>query len=75
MATRGVFRSCATPERAFPIAANDDAIKSIRIITRTIVDAIIDAQHTVSDQEIAEAVEAKTADKLSSYVSNGEEDI
>ncbi len=72
----GIIDTNADPDPIdFPIAANDDAIKSIRIITRTIVDAIIDAQHTVSDQEIAEAVEAKTADKLSSYVSNGEEDI
>jgi small subunit ribosomal protein S2 len=72
----GIIDTNADPDPIdFPIAANDDAIKSIRIITRTIVDAIIDAQHTISDQEIAAAVEAKTADKRSSYVSAGEEDI
>jgi small subunit ribosomal protein S2 len=53
----------------FPIAANDDAIKSIRIITRTIVDAVVEAQQSVSEKEIMETVEAETAEKLSSYVS------
>jgi small subunit ribosomal protein S2 len=37
----------------FPIAGNDDAIKSIRIITRQIVDTAIDAHSVVADREDA----------------------
>ncbi|UCD93684.1 MAG: 30S ribosomal protein S2 [Candidatus Zixiibacteriota bacterium] len=54
----------------FPIAANDDAIKSIRIITRTIVDAVVESQQSVSEKEIMETVEAETSEKLSAYVSD-----
>lgn len=37
----------------FPIAANDDAIKSIRIITREIADAVYAARHVASVSEMA----------------------
>ncbi len=37
----------------FPIAANDDAIKSIRIITRELADAIYAARHGASPEEMA----------------------
>lgn len=37
----------------FPIAANDDAIKSIRIITRELTDAIYAAKHGASVDEMA----------------------
>lgn len=37
----------------FPIAANDDAIKSIRIITRELTDAIYAAQHGASPEEMS----------------------
>ena len=37
----------------FPIAANDDAIKSIRVITREIADAIYSAKHGASVSEMA----------------------
>ncbi|TFH55335.1 MAG: 30S ribosomal protein S2 [Candidatus Zixiibacteriota bacterium] len=35
----------------FPIAGNDDAIKSIRVITRQVVDSAIDARSLVLDRE------------------------
>jgi small subunit ribosomal protein S2 len=56
----------------FPIAANDDAIKSISIITKTVVDALIEAQQSVSESEIAEAVEADTSDRMTTYTSPDE---
>ena len=37
----------------FPIAANDDAIKSIRIITRELAEAITTARHGASEAEMA----------------------
>jgi small subunit ribosomal protein S2 len=72
----GIIDTNADPDPIdFPIAANDDAIKSIRIITRTIVDAIVEAQHSVTEKEISASVEASTADRLSTYTSADEEDI
>ncbi len=50
----------------FPIAANDDAIKSIRIITRELADAVYEARHgaTVTEMGVATetVVEAETID-------------
>jgi small subunit ribosomal protein S2 len=70
----GVIDTNADPDPIdFPIAANDDAIKSIRIITKTFVDAAIEARHSVSEQEIMESVESKTSQRLSPYTSPGEE--
>ncbi len=44
----------ADPDQVdFPIAANDDAIKSIRIITRELADAIYAAKHGASPEEMA----------------------
>jgi small subunit ribosomal protein S2 len=37
----------------FPIAANDDAIKSIRVITRELADAIFGARHGTTEAEMA----------------------
>jgi small subunit ribosomal protein S2 len=72
----GVIDTNADPDPIdFPIAANDDAIKSIRIITRTFVEAIINAQHSVTDQEIMESIEAETANKLTTYTSSEDEEI
>ncbi len=56
----------------FPIAANDDAIKSIKIITKTVVDAVIEAQNSVSEQEIIASVEEKTTEKPTAFVSPDE---
>jgi len=44
----------ADPELVdFPIAANDDAIKSIRVITKEISDAVLAAKHGASVAEMA----------------------
>jgi small subunit ribosomal protein S2 len=72
----GIIDTNADPDPIdFPIAANDDAIKSIRILTKTIVDATIEAQQTVTDEEIGETVEANIADRLTTYISSDEEEI
>lgn len=57
----------------FPIAANDDAIKSIRIITKTLVNAAIESRDHVSEGEIIEAREAETSN-LKPYVSTDQYD-
>jgi len=72
----GIIDTNADPDPIdFPIAANDDAIKSVRIITKTFVDAVIDAQHSVTDKEIMESVEAGTADRLTTYSTSKDEEI
>lgn len=45
----------------FPIAANDDAIKSIKIITKELADALIEAKNKTSAEEMAVAAEAESA--------------
>jgi small subunit ribosomal protein S2 len=71
----GIIDTNADPDPIdFPIAANDDAIKSIRIIARTVVDAVIESQSSVSESEIMEAVEAETADRTTAYVSPDEKE-
>lgn len=58
----------------FPIAANDDAIKSIRIITRAIVDSVIDAKASVTEEEIMKKVESEQSNNVTSYISGDDED-
>jgi small subunit ribosomal protein S2 len=43
----------------FPIAANDDAIKSIRVITRELTDAIYAARHGASPEEMSGGEQAE----------------
>ncbi len=70
----GIIDTNADPDPIdFPIAANDDAIKSIKIITQTIVDALVEAQQSVSESEIMEKVEADTASRVTTYTSPEEE--
>ena len=62
----------------FPIAANDDAIKSIRIITKELIDALIEAKNKISAEEMAAAAEAESeknagGERTAAYVSAGEE--
>ncbi len=54
----------------FPIAANDDAIKSIRVITREISDAIYAARHGTSADEMSR--EGEPARSLSPEESSAE---
>ncbi|MFQ5499773.1 MAG: 30S ribosomal protein S2 [Candidatus Zixiibacteriota bacterium] len=42
----------------FPIAGNDDAIKSIRVLMKGLVDAAVDARQSVTNEQIEAAVEA-----------------
>jgi len=66
----GIVDTNADPDPIdFPIAANDDAIKSIRIITRKVVDAIVETYQSVSEQEIAESVSETTAGTATTYTS------
>jgi small subunit ribosomal protein S2 len=45
----------------FPIPANDDALKSVQIITKAIADAVLDGNLRASAKQQAEAQEAAEA--------------
>ena len=55
----------------FPIAANDDAIKSIRIIARELSETILETKNSVSAQEMSAKAESdsQAAQPTSSYLS------
>ncbi|MFQ6008916.1 MAG: 30S ribosomal protein S2, partial [Candidatus Zixiibacteriota bacterium] len=53
----------------FPIAGNDDAIKSIRILIRSLVDAAVEAKNTVSQETIEAAIEEGHS-RLTAYTSD-----
>jgi len=46
----------------FPIAANDDAIKSIRVLVRSLVDAAVEAKNSLSQEMIEASTEEHTRD-------------
>ncbi len=70
----GIIDTNADPDPIdFPIAANDDAIKSIKIITKTVVDSILAAQGSVTESEIMESVESETAGRFTTYTSPDED--
>jgi small subunit ribosomal protein S2 len=55
----GIVDTNADPDPIdFPIAGNDDAIKSIRILLRGLVDAAIEVQVAVTPEEMEAAIEA-----------------
>lgn len=58
----------------FPIAANDDAIKSIRIITKALVDTAVDTKNKLSAGEIEPEEKEDVAEKIQSYTDVSEED-
>ena len=58
----------------FPIAGNDDAIKSIRALLRQLVDAAVEAKTHVSQAEMEAAVEAERSTPLSTYTSDDKSD-
>jgi small subunit ribosomal protein S2 len=69
----GIIDTNADPDPIdFPIAANDDAIKSIRVITKTLVDTIIESQGSVTEEEIMDKVEANTSDRVTTYTTADE---
>jgi small subunit ribosomal protein S2 len=53
----------------FPIAANDDAIKSIRILLRELVDAAVEAAGSASQAAMEAQVEASRVKPLTTYTS------
>lgn len=71
----GIIDTNADPDPIdFPIAANDDAIKSIRVITKAVVDSVIEAVHNVSEEEMIESAEKDADRNLSTYTSSDDED-
>lgn len=66
----GIIDTNADPDPIdFPIAANDDAIKSIRILLRDLVDAAVEAKHHLTQEMLEAAVEAGRSDNVATYVS------
>ncbi len=71
----GIIDTNADPDPIdFPIAANDDAIKSIRILLRELVDAAVEARQHVTQEMMEAAVEAGRTARVSTYVSAEEAD-
>ena len=67
----GILDTNADPDPIdFPIAGNDDAIKSIRVLLRELVDAASDAQSAVTVREMEMAQEAERGKPLTTYVSD-----
>ncbi len=66
----GIIDTNADPDPIdFPIAANDDAIKSIRILVKQLVDVAYETKHSVSQEMIETAVEEDRKTSASTYVS------
>ena len=66
----GIVDTNADPDPIdFPIAGNDDAIKSIRVLVRQLVDAAIEAKHTVTEEEIEAAADKDRATISTTYTS------
>ncbi|MFZ5981730.1 MAG: 30S ribosomal protein S2 [Candidatus Zixiibacteriota bacterium] len=59
----------------FPIAGNDDAIKSIRVLLRQLVDAAVEAKAHVTQVEVEAAIEAERAVSLKTYTSEDDSDM
>jgi len=70
----GILDTNADPDLIdFPIAANDDAIKSIRLIVRELVDAAVEVQDAVTVAEIEAAVDAERDKPLETFTMEPEE--
>jgi len=66
----GIIDTNADPDLIdFPIAANDDAIKSIRVIMRDLINAAVEANTSVTPQEMEAAISAEREVPLTSYIS------
>ncbi|NOY88946.1 MAG: 30S ribosomal protein S2 [FCB group bacterium] len=64
----GIVDTNADPDPIdFPIAGNDDAIKSIRVLVRQLVDTAIEAKNKVSQEMIEAAVEKDRKTPLHTY--------
>ncbi len=59
----------------FPIAGNDDAIKSIRVLVHALVDAAVEAKSSLTQQEMEAATEEEDKrEALATYTTTTEED-
>ncbi|MCP4683858.1 MAG: 30S ribosomal protein S2 [bacterium] len=64
----GIVDTNADPDPIdFPIAGNDDAIKSIRVLMRDLVDAAIEVQAAVTPEEMEATADAERETPLSTY--------
>jgi small subunit ribosomal protein S2 len=66
-----VDTNCDPDAVDFPIPGNDDAIKSVQLITRAVSDAILEIGVTISQEEAAEAL--AEAQKAADLLEGGEE--
>jgi len=70
----GIIDTNADPDPIdFPIAANDDAIKSIRVLLRALVESAVEAKHGLTQQMIESTIEDEREVAVSTYVSEGDE--
>lgn len=66
----GIIDTNADPDPIdFPIAANDDAIKSIRVLIKQLVDVAYETKHSVSQEMIETAVEEDRKTPVNTYIS------
>ncbi len=71
----GIVDTNADPDLIdFPIAANDDAIKSIRVILRALVDSAVEAKNMVTEKSIEAAREAEKP-APTTYVAENESSV
>jgi small subunit ribosomal protein S2 len=56
-----VDTNCDPDEIDFPIPGNDDAIKSVQLITKTVADAILSVSGNLSPEELEKSAKATTA--------------
>lgn len=71
----GILDTNADPDPIdFPIAANDDAIKSIRVILRDLVDAALEAQLQVTEKDVEASIDAERSEEVTTYVSEDNND-
>ena len=57
-----VDTNCDPDPIAHPIPANDDAIKSIQLITKVIADSVLEGKMRVKEHELEEAMAGRTAE-------------
>jgi small subunit ribosomal protein S2 len=70
----GILDTNADPDMIdFPIAANDDAIKSIRILIRELVDSALEARSGLTQQMIEEKIDVERGRPQAVYTTSEEE--
>ncbi len=71
----GIIDTNADPDPIdFPIAGNDDAIKSIRVLMKDLFTAAVEARHGVTQRMIETAVEEDRKIEVSTYTTQSDED-